>query len=359
MAASSGQSARELKPSRMRQIAPALGLALLSPIISELLSGSTRISDSFVLLPEIGVWGCGALLIRYFVRSRNKTGWASIFVLGIALAMAEELIIQQTSLTPIAGLNAYGRFFGVNWIYLIWALGYESIWVVVLPIALTEIIFPSRREETWIGRRGLLLASIYFVLGAIVAWYSWTHFEVPIFDHGATYTPSWAYILIALVAITACIFAARDLANQKTSRKIDLNNGSVSSLKWAGELGVSCTLSLGWSALIFLAEGINHNFPLPLAFVIAIAISSIAFFVVRSWLGTTPSFARNFHQLAFIFGAMLGSMSAGIIAMRVSGGLQIDFVADIVLNVVAILLLAYLVKKTKKSMMVGDIHGKI
>jgi hypothetical protein len=351
MAPTSRQLAREFKPSRIRQIAPALTLVLLSPIISELLSGSTRISDSFVLVPEIGVWGCGALLIRYFVRSRNKTGWASIFALGIALAIAEELIIQQTSLTPIVGLNTYGRFFGVNWIYLIWALGYESVWVVVLPIALTEIIFPSRREEKWIGKRGLLLASIYFALGATVAWYSWTHFEVPIFNHGATYSPSGAYMLIALVAITACIFTARDLANQKTNNKIDLNKGSFSSLKWAGEIVASFALSLGWFALVLLAEGINHNFPLPLALVIAIAISSIAFFVVRRCYGTTPTFAQDFHRLALISGAMLGSMSAGIISMRVSGALQIDFVADIALNVVAILWLTYLVNETRKTMM--------
>ncbi len=125
----------------LRRAAPAITLVVLSPVIAELLSGSTRISTLFVLIPEMGVWGCGALLIRYVARTRGKR-WYTLLTLGLALALAEEFVIQQTSLFPLIGVSAgdqYARAFGVNWLYLVWALGYESVWVVMIPVTLTEL----------------------------------------------------------------------------------------------------------------------------------------------------------------------------------------------------------------------------
>lgn len=346
-------------PPRLKQIAPALTLVLLSPIISELLSGSTRVSYSYALLPEIGVWGCGTLLVRYFVRSRTKSGWTSIFILGIALAMAEELIIQQTSLAPTAGLNPadiYGRFIGVNWIYLIWALGYESIWVVVLPISLAEIIFPSRKEEKWIGRRGVVLASIYFVLGAVLAWYSWTHFEAPSLNNGAVYSPAPSYILIALVAIALCIYLALKLRSREQKRSIT-EFSSPSTLQWFLEAGSLFLLSLCWFVLVFLAEGKERNFPLPLALIIAVAVPLIAFSLVTRWLGRISLAEQDYHRLALIFGAMLGSMTGGIISMRIGGALMIDFVSDVIFNGIAIVLLTYLTHKVRTRSLADNIQA--
>src|SRR6516164_5900614 len=81
--------------SRWQRIGPILSLLLLAPMISEVLYGATRLSVIFVLIPEILTWGCGALIIRECVRRWNK-GWPSMLLLGVALAFAEEWIIQQT-----------------------------------------------------------------------------------------------------------------------------------------------------------------------------------------------------------------------------------------------------------------------
>ena len=43
-------------------------LVALSPFIGEILSGSTRTSILFVFIPEMMVWGVGALLCRELVR---------------------------------------------------------------------------------------------------------------------------------------------------------------------------------------------------------------------------------------------------------------------------------------------------
>ena len=164
-----------------RRSAPVIVLLVLSPVIGEVLFGATRISTLFVLLPQIGIWGCAALVIRDLVRRRRR-GWNAVLLLGIALAIAEECLIQQTSLAPLVGADVehpYGRVLGVNWVYLLWALGYESLWIVVLPIRLTELIFPARRDELWLGTRGLVISAVVFVLASFVAWYSWTQLFLP------------------------------------------------------------------------------------------------------------------------------------------------------------------------------------
>ena len=133
-------------------LAPALALVALAPMIAEVLSGATRLSYIFVLIPEMMVWGCGALLIREVVRRWNAGG-TSLLLLGLALSVAEEFIIQQTSLAPLPWLGStpvYSRQWGVNWLFFLFMLGYESVWVVVVPVQLTELIFPERRNDLWL-----------------------------------------------------------------------------------------------------------------------------------------------------------------------------------------------------------------
>lgn len=124
-------------------------LLLLAPFIGELLSGSTRTSILFVYIPEIMVWGVGALLCRELVR-RWRAGSVSLVLLGVALSIAEEFIIQQTSLAPLPfpGAHAdYGRRWGMNLVYLLFMLGYESVWVVLVPIHATELFFPRQAKH--------------------------------------------------------------------------------------------------------------------------------------------------------------------------------------------------------------------
>ena len=112
--------------------APGLSLMLLAPLLAEILPGATRLSAIFVLPIEICMWGGGALFIRYAVR-RWQLGWRNMLLLALALAIAEECLIQQTSLAPlviqIKG-QVYARAFCVNYVYLLWALVYEAVFVV-------------------------------------------------------------------------------------------------------------------------------------------------------------------------------------------------------------------------------------
>ena len=118
-----------------------------------------------------------------------------MLLLGLALAVAEEWVIQQTSIAPFVAGHAYGRVWGVNWVYLVWALGYESVWVVLVPVQLTELLFPSRRDEILLSTRGFVVACFSFILGARIAWYGWTQrARVKVF-HMPPYHPPPLYLL--------------------------------------------------------------------------------------------------------------------------------------------------------------------
>jgi hypothetical protein len=106
------------RPGRWRPSTPATVLVLLAPAIGEVLNGATRISYIFAFIPQIMVWGCGTLLIREAVQ-RWRGGWASILALALAMSVAVEFLILQTSVAPIPWLvmmsiPVYDRIWGVN-----------------------------------------------------------------------------------------------------------------------------------------------------------------------------------------------------------------------------------------------------
>src|SRR5215831_7840838 len=194
-----------------RQVAPIVALLVFPPIIAEFLFGSTHLTTFFLLLPQIGVYGCGALLIRGLVRHRRK-GWLAILLLGIAFAVAEECVILQTSFSPLvaaAPQHIYGRALGVSWIYLLWAVGYESIWSIVLPIQLTELIFPFQRDEPWLGKRGLIITSIVFGLSSLGVWYLWTQIAMRRFGGYQPFLPGILLALAVIVALVAAVLGSR------------------------------------------------------------------------------------------------------------------------------------------------------
>jgi hypothetical protein len=323
---------------------PVITLLLLAPVIAEVLFGVTRITTLFVLIPQIGAWGCGALIIRYLVR-RRRQGWTAILLLGTALAVAEECLIQQTSLAPLVGVDpehVYGRAVGVNWVYLLWALGYESIWAVVLPIQLTELIFPGRRDDPWVGKRGLVIATVAFVLASFVAWYSWTQVAVPMYFHGPVYWPPVASLLMAVAAIALLMLAAL------RARAPSGHGGPAArSAPHPWLAGVTAfMLGLPWSALVLIGYGAVPALPVAVPIVSGLALACAAFLLIRHW--SSSAAWQDVHRLALVFGALVGNMLAGFAVMRAGGVLPVDLVGKIVLNVIAVLLMVRLASRIRQ-----------
>ncbi len=333
--------ATEASRSAWRRAAPIATLLLLAPIVSEVLFGATRLSVIFVLIPQIATWGCGTLILRYAVR-RWRRGWVSLLLLGVALAVAEEWIIQQTSIAPLVGLasHEYGRLWGVNWVYFLWAAGYESVWVVVLPVQLTELLFPARRHELWIGRRGLILASLAFVLGSFVAWYSWTQVaRVQVF-HLPEYQPPLLDILLAVVAIVLLVATA---FSPRTSPQPQ-REGSAPR-PWL--VGLTAFLfGCPWCLLVLLGFGVAPTIPFVIPMIAGIGWAGTAFWLVMRW--TSLQDWQDMHRFAVVFGGVGACMVAGFLVFRIGGALPIDWISKLIFNLVAVFLLARLGQQLRR-----------
>ena len=330
---------------RRKRIAPILTLLLLAPIIAEVLPGFTRFSVIFVVIPEIMTWGGGALLIREYVRRWNK-GWISLLLMGIALAVAEEWVIQQTSIAPLVGLarNAYGRIWGVNWIYFLWAVGYESVWVVLVPVQLTELLFPEGRANRWLKKGGFIVAHLVFVLGAFMAWYGWTQrARVKIF-HLPPYSPPPLYIVGALVVILLLILVARALP-ERASRGGRTTGRSAPN---AGTVGFAVTvLGSVWTAYVILAFGWMPKAPVSLSLAGGLAWCLSTFFLIHRWSSSRDW--SDADRLALVFGGMLACSIGGYAAFIAGGALRIDWIGKSLIDTAMIISLMLLWKRKSES----------
>jgi len=323
-----------------RDTVPVVALLVLAPVVGEVLFGTTRITTFFVLLPQIGTWGCASLLIRDVVR-RRRLGWPAILLLGMALAVAEECLIQQTSLAPLVGVDPariYGRAFGVNWVYLLWALGYESVWVVVLPVQLTELLFPERRDEPWLGKRGLVISAFVFGLASFVAWYSWTQVFVPRFFPGAVYRVPWYSLVVALAAIVAFVAAALGPRHSPPARE----TADLPPQPWFLAI-ISFVMGLPWFALVFLAYGAMPALPAAIPMAAGLALAGIAYFLITRW-SANPAW-QDSSRLALIFGGLIASMLPGFLVLKLSGAPAVDVIGKLVMNFVAVCFLARLARR--------------
>jgi hypothetical protein len=320
-------------PWRGGKAAAAVALLLLAPIVSEVLFGATRVSVLFVLIPQIATWGCGALLIREAVR-RGHRSWVSLLLFGVALAIAEECLIQQTSLAPMVGLasHEYGRVLGVNWVYLLWALGYESVWVVVLPVRLAELLFPAVRDEPWVGRRGLVVASLAFLLGSFVAWFSWTQMARTKVFHMPEYQPPLPALILAIAAIAIVVLAAFSPWTASRPRRAEAARSAPN--PWLAGF-IAFGFGLPWSVLVLLGYGAVPSIPFEIPMIAGVAWVGAVLFLVARWTSSRGWDDR--HRYALVFGGILACMAGGFVIFAVGGALPIDWIGKAVLNLIAVL----------------------
>ena len=101
-------------------LCPAPVLFVLSPMIGELLSGSSPPAEfltpfGFVVIAAL----CRAGAIREFAHRWRKR-WPSLFLLGAACGIVEEALMVRSFFCPdwadLDILVRYGRRAGVNWV---------------------------------------------------------------------------------------------------------------------------------------------------------------------------------------------------------------------------------------------------
>jgi hypothetical protein len=325
-------------PTKFRA-APAAALLVLSPVIVEVLFGATHITMLYLLIPQICIYGGAALIIRTLARQR---GWSAILLLGIAFAIAEECVILQTSVSPVLfggdPNHIYSWKFGVNWVYLLWALIYESIWAILLPIQLVELIFPTQRDESWADNRGLAITAALFLLASVAVWYRFTQVGIV---PGKAYDAPLPQVMIALAIVVALGFAA--FALWKPLHRAKITAHRVPSPRMVGVAAFG--MALPWFILPILAYVGPASLPAFIPIIIGLAWAIGSLFIINRWASNLAW--QDTHRLAMITGALVASMLAGFLIVGPTLS-PVDLIGKLALNGVAVILLIYLARKIRQ-----------
>ncbi len=271
-----------------RFLSPAIVLLFLSPVIGELLSGSSPPAEffnplGFIMLAVL--YGGGAILVRELTHRWDK-GWPTLLVLGTAYGIAEEGLMCKSFFDPnwmdLGTLGSYGRWIGVNWVWSQELTIYHCVFSIAIPILLIGILFPARRRQAWVSKRKLWVLFILWVLNAAV-----------IFSFISKYRPPVVHYLVTM-AVTAglCILAWR-------------MPGSVSGEKkkavrafWFLPVGFVGTLALFFLVWVVPKSGIH---PLLTMSLMTGLVILVGWLVLRmsgggAWTGR--------HKLAIVSGAL-------------------------------------------------------
>ena len=192
-----------------RILPPAIVLLFLAPAIGELLSGSsppTEFFTPFGFTILVLLYGGGAILCRE-IKVRWGKGAASLLLLGSAYAVLEEGIMVASFYNPawpdLGVLGLYGRWLGVNWVWLVELTIYHAIISITIPVTLVELVYPNQQGKPWLGKRWFLFITFFFTFNVIGG--------SLLFSVITGYKPTFSQIGFSLFLIVLFIFLSGQL----------------------------------------------------------------------------------------------------------------------------------------------------
>jgi len=330
------------KKSWFHRALPGLTLMLLAPLIAEILPGATRVSAAFVYPIEVIIWGGGAVMARYLTR-RFRLGWFSLLLLALALAVAEECLIQQTSFAPLAiklkGVE-YARAWGFNYLYFIWAMIYEAVFVVLVPVTLCELIFPNRKDNGWLSGWGIGIICVLFLPACRAAWYGWNMVARVKFLHEPPYVLPVADAVAGAVAILVLIALAvgpfrRPLA--APAKPMVPPHPVVIAI-------LAALFTVPLFGIMVLAFGLMPNVAPAIPVAVGIVLVLLALVLVPGWMAHDKW--DKWHDVGLTYGAFLGN--CGIMFAGFIGASPVDLWGKVVLDAAAALMLLWLLVKVAR-----------
>lgn len=289
---------------------PVVCLLLLTPGIPEYLSGSSPISAIlldppqfvFQLVANLGLYGPGVLLIREAMVRWNK-GWGTVLLLGAAYGILEEGVALSTLFNPRAGpvgdLGFYGRWAGVNWIWVAAILPVHMIYSISVPILLLALAVPWTQGKRLLSRRKLPL--VILILCADVASLFLIVLEGEGFWMGAP------VLIFSLVAIGLLVLAAKlvppGVLMARTLRPLR----SPRTLAMVGAVFYPSVLVLDGLSDFYRIDSL-------LSFIFTILLQALYLaFVVRS----IGSIGRERQAIALVLGLLVPIMAIGLVSQVV------------------------------------------
>ena len=309
-----------------RRGAPALGLFFLAPLVGEYLLGNVPFSAIGGMLVLAPMYGGGAVLIREAARRAGR-GWPTMLVLALAYGVLQSGLIDLTLFSPpsLEGLDyldaAYIPMLGVSAAATVSFSVGHAIWSISVPIAIVETFVPERRTTPWLGKFGLVLTSVVFLLGSAL-----------IFSDAWQTLPTMPQMIGVAAAVAALIFAAF-LVGRQPYPKID---------RQAPNPWMVGAVSFVASSVFFARNETWLGVALGLVLIATMVV------VMARWSRRTGWDAA--HRLGMAGGALLTYAWGGFILTALYGRTGIiDLVGNVVFALGAIALLAAAIRTVSRS----------
>lgn len=174
-------------------------LALLTTVCAELTFTAIAVPFTWLLVPLLMVmYGAGVLVLRE-ATVRVGGAWPSLALLGVAYQLAEDGLGLQALTSPrMYGAADWGfRALGLNWTYWESQIGVHVVLSVLVPITITNLLFPGQRARPYLSNRGLAGAGALAVLGVFGLHYLISATEDP------GYQTPWGFTMLFLGLIAA------------------------------------------------------------------------------------------------------------------------------------------------------------
>lgn len=313
------------------RLLPPFTLLVLSPFVGEFLLGNIEPdprSWATVFLPLVLLYGGGALLIREVAR-RFGRGYPTIATLALAYALVEEGIVLGTLFNREylgLGLLEYGWLpqLGTSPVWTSYVLVIHCVWSILVPIVLTERLFPAHADEPWLRAPGTILVTLIYLLGAVATgagnYYTYRFF------------PSSAQVLTVLAFAVVCVVAGLLI---RPSRRRE-RGGRVP----APGVLAAVTLCTGSVFILVQPDGAEHGF---LPFGVTLAIMALAVGAAGATLmiaGQGPAWSVR-HVLGAAAGALATYIWAGfMIQFSIHGFSTVGLLGQIGFALIALALLA-------------------
>jgi hypothetical protein len=218
-------------------------------------------------------------------------------------------------------------------------LGYECVWITLVPIQLAELIFSDRRNERWLGNKGLIISAVIFVLGSFIAWAAWIKRARPIVFHARIHPSLGNH--------------PRGAAGNRTSHprriQIQQNPAHAGCFPYAPSPWVTMPAAMvmcpPWYWLISLIFGSRSPLPFWIPIIIALLWAALVYLVIRYWSSSTRW--QDIDRWALVFGATLACMIAGFSGS--SHWPRIDLIGKAILNVLAVIGLLLLAARIRQT----------
>ncbi|WP_328611531.1 hypothetical protein OG943_21255 [Amycolatopsis sp. NBC_00345] len=313
-------------------------LVLLAPLCAE--AAFTGISlpsiwPAFPLL--VPVYGAGVLLIRELA-CRAGAGWAGLLVLGVAYELAEDGLGLQALTSPHLYTAAqWGRMLGFNITYWESQVGYHLVFSLLIPVALTGLIFKRHARRPYLGTFGLVGTAVVFAAGLALAKVSIAGSQDPGYQTPWPVVAALLAVIVVLGVVALVVFPRLRMPRPAPVARLPRPPVMATVAGIAPIVFLGLLFPLGHNAgRPAVGHGAWVALPMAAALVIAVAVG----WRIAQWSASEAFTDR--HRVWLIGGAMVGHSLFAVASGVAGGNAVLSPVLGLVVIAVTVLLLGRL-----------------